>query len=268
MRIILDAEGGDNSPYVNIAGMIMFLDEMIFKNAKNEIKILLVGKSEVLETEVKKELENRKYNALEMEKIKAAIEIINADDVILMTDNPATAIKTKKQSSMRVAMEKLKEEKADIMVSCGNTGALLAGGVLVVGRIKGVKRPCLVAPIKLFDSDYIILDTGANSDCTSEFMYQFAVIGAVYKKFVDNVLLPKVGLLNIGTEANKGNKLYTETYEMLNENKIKDKTNNRFEFIGNIEARDPFLVDFDVLVSDGFTGNIFLKTLEGLRKNN
>ena len=246
VNIIFDMQGGDNSPNANIEAVIKFIKE-------SESFLTLVGKKEIIENELKKQL-----NKHELSKIT----FIDAKEEIKMEDNPTLAIKKKKNSSMVIALEALKEGKGDVLVSSGNTGALLTGATLKVGRIKGIRRPAMIAPVNILGANFILLDTGANVDPKEEYLGQFAMMGTIYKREVDKIENPKVGLLNIGTEENKGNEFTKNAYKYLKEN----QEQLGIDFVGNIEARDVFISNIDVLISDGFTGNIFLKSIEGLGK--
>lgn len=243
MKIIVDAMGGDNSPEVPVGASVKFV------NSKPGVNILLVGNREMLENELAK----FKYD-------KNRIEIVNCGDVITNHDEPVRAVKTKKDSSMVVAAKMLAEDKGDAMFSMGNTGALLAAGLLIVGRIKGVLRPALGTLIPTDNGGKLLIDAGANTNCRSQNLLQFAVMGSIYMNKVCAIENPKVGLVNNGAEEEKGTDLTKETHILLNENK--DKLN----FIGNLEGREMMCGDADVIVCDGFTGNIILKTLEGMGK--
>lgn len=262
MNIIFDAHGGDNSPNANIDGMLMFLKKMVKENVN--ITVTLVGNEEVITPLIDSKINNFEYKRYK-EKILKSFKIVDAKQEVLMEDNPKFILKHKKDSSMVVAINLLKDNKGDILVSCGNTGALVVASSIILGRIKGIKRPVMLAPIKILNKNFVLLDTGANTEVTKELMMQFALIGKIYMNKVEKVLNPKVGLLNIGVEEEKGNELYKTTNKYLKKESVKYNIN----YIGNVEARDPFNVEtnIDVLVADGFTGNIFLKTLEGFGKN-
>ncbi len=247
MRILLDAMGGDNSPVANIRGAVKFLKE-------TDSKLLLIGKEEVLKETFKAEFPNE-YNKL-LEKIK----IINAEEVIEMEDIPTIAIKQKTNSSMVKGFQMLKNDEVDVFVSAGNSGALLTGATLIIGRIKGVNRPALFATLPSTRGPISVFDTGANTNCREINFIQFAQMGSIYLSEI-GYNNPKVGLINIGTEDNKGNDLYKTVYKDLKENYEKYKIN----FIGNVEGRDIMSGDkeVDLIVCDGFTGNIIVKTIEG-----
>ena len=238
MRIAIDAMGGDNAPKAVVEGCI---------NAANEyeIEIYLVGK----ETEINKHLK-------EEEPSKGRIHIVNADEIITGEDLPVQAIKRKKESSMVIGLKMVKEGKCDAFLSAGNTGAFMAGSLLKVGRIKGIDRPVLAPLLPTEKGVCMLIDAGANMDCKPKNLLQFAIMGSIYMEKVEGILSPKVGLLNVGTEENKGNDLTKQSYSML-------KSSN-LNFIGNVEARDIFTGICDVIVCDGFAGNIVLKNTEGL----
>lgn len=238
MRIAIDAMGGDNAPKAVVEGCI---------NAANEyeIEIYLVGK----ETEVNKYLNDVKPS-------KGKIHIVNANEIITGEDAPVQAIKRKKESSMVIGLEMVKEGKCDAFLSAGNTGAFLAGSLLKVGRIKGIDRPALAPLLPTEKGVCMLIDAGANMDCKPKNLLQFAIMGSIYMEKVEGINSPKVGLLNVGTEETKGNDLTKQSYVLLK--------NSNLNFIGNIEARDIFTGICDVIVCDGFAGNIVLKNTEGL----
>jgi glycerol-3-phosphate acyltransferase PlsX len=242
MKIIVDGMGGDHAPGEIIKGCI----EAVFEY---DVDLSLTGDSQILREELKK------LNAP-----KDRIEIIHTTQVINMEDSPVKAIKTKKDSSMVKAMELVRREPNSVLVSAGNTGALLAGGLLIVGRIKGIDRPALTSILPNRKNGTLFLDMGANTECKPENLEQFAVMGTVYMESVIGRENPTVGLLNIGTEENKGNELYRSSYQLL-------KNNKRINFVGNIEPREVPEGVVDILVSDGFTGNIVLKYTEGLGRS-
>ena len=243
MKIIVDAMGGDNAPQEVIKGALKAA-------AEQKVEVTLVGRGEEI------------LNCLSEQGVKTlpeGIEIAYASDVIEMEDDPATAVRSKKDSSMAVALNLLKEGKGDALVSAGSTGALLSGATLLVKRIKGVRRAALAPLLPTPNGGCLLIDCGANAECSPEYLLQFAFMGSCY---VTNLLKkpePRVGLLNIGTESSKGTELQKETFRLLTEQKEREKIN----FIGNIEARDIFSGAADVVVCDGFSGNILLKTIEG-----
>ena len=249
MRIILDAMGGDNAPDANIQGAV---------NAINKVKaeVILVGKEEIIRAKIKEF-----YNK-EMEEISDRLKIVNATETIEMEDQPTVAIKHKKDSSMVVGFKMLKENEGDVFISAGNSGALLTGATLLVGRIKGIDRPALAGILPAYKSQLLLIDAGSNTNCKPINLLQFAQMSSIYLKNTFGIEKPAIGLLNIGTEETKGNELVKESYKLLKE-KSKDLDIN---FIGNVEGRDAFSGKIDAIVTDGFTGNVFLKTTEGLGK--
>lgn len=240
MKIIVDAFGGDNAPLEIIKGAEMAVRELGYE-------IILVGNKEVIEAVADE-------NGISLD----GMAIVHADDVITMEDAPTSIMKSKKESSMAKGFRLLKEGKGDAFVSAGNSGALAVGATLMVRRIQGVKR-CAFAPVIPKDKGYFMLiDSGANSECRPEMLRQFGIMGSVYMKNVMTVHNPRVGLANIGVEPTKGTELYQEAYKLLKGSNI--------NFIGNVEARDIPLDGADVIVADGFTGNIILKFYEGMAK--
>lgn len=241
MKIAVDAHGGDNAPLEIIKGCRLAADEL---NAS----IVLVGK----EDEIKKVMSDYSIDS-------TGIEIYNADDVITMEDDPTAVIKTKKESSMAVAFKLLKDGVCDAFVSAGNTGAVLVGATMIVKRIKGVKRAALATVIPSETGPVMLTDVGANVVCKAEYIEQFALMASEYMKNMHSVKNPSVGLLNNGTESHKGQDLHQEAYALLKES---DKVN----FIGNVEGRQLGMGGCDVIVTDGFAGNVALKTYEGVGK--
>lgn len=244
MKILIDAFGGDNSPEEVIAGTIEALKE------ESDFVAVLVGKEEV----IKNLLEGYEYD-------KSRVEIINAPDVITCEEEPTVAVRRKPESSICVAFKELKENgEARAFVSAGSTGAVLVGATLKLGRIKGVNRPalCPIMPTAKGDKQVILLDSGANADCKSINLLQFALMGTVYAEAL-GVENPKVALLSNGTEDEKGNMLNHEVFPML-------KAAKGINFVGNIEARDILSGDIDVVVCDGFAGNVAVKAIEGAIK--
>jgi len=236
MRIVIDAMGGDNAPDEIIKGVVAAADIV-------DAELILVGKEKV----IKEKLE-------EYDK-KKNITIKNATEVITMEEIPTKAIKSKKDSSMVVGLNMIKEKEADIFISAGSTGALLTGALLNVGRIKGINRPALATVLPSQEDKFLLLDMGANANCKPEYLAQFAEMGSIYMEKTMGVKNPKVGLVNVGTEEEKGNDLAKGAHELLKKSKL--------NFVGNIEGRDLMMGTVDVAVCDGFTGNVILKTLEG-----
>lgn len=249
MKIILDAMGGDNAPDANIKGAI---------NAINKVKaeVVLVGKEEVIRSKVKE------FYGKEIEEISDRLKIKNATETIEMEDTPTLSIKHKKDSSMVVGFKMLKEDEGDVFISAGNSGALLTGATLIVGRIKGIDRPALAGILPAYHSQLLLIDSGSNTNCKPINLLQFAQMSSIYLRNTYGIEHPAIGLLNIGTEETKGNELVKESYRLLKE-KSKELDIN---FIGNVEGRDAFSGKIDAIVTDGFTGNVFLKAVEGLGK--
>ncbi|MBQ6991367.1 MAG: phosphate acyltransferase PlsX [Clostridia bacterium] len=250
MRILLDAMGGDNAPDANIKGAVKAINEI-----KSEI--VLIGKEEVIKNRIK-EL----YNKDDIKEISERLSIINATETIEMEDIPTHAIKHKKDSSMVVGFKSLKEGNGDVFISAGNSGALLTGATLLVGRIKGIDRPALAPMLPAYKKGVMLVDAGANTNCKPINLLQFAQMANIYLKNIYKMEKPVIGLLNIGTEETKGNELMKESYQLLKENAKKYDIN----FIGNVEGREALSGEIDAVVTDGFTGNIFLKTVEGVGK--
>ena len=249
MKIILDAMGGDNAPDANIKGAV---------NAINKVKaeVVLVGKEEIIRSKIKE------FYGKEIEEISDRLKIKNATETIEMEDTPTVAIKHKKDSSMVVGFKMLKEDEGDVFISAGNSGALLTGATLIVGRIKGIDRPALAGILPAYNSQLLLIDSGSNTNCKPINLLQFAQMSSIYLRNTYGIKNPAIGLLNIGTEETKGNDLVKESYQLLKE---KSKELN-INFVGNVEGRDAFSGEIDAIVTDGFTGNVFLKTTEGLGK--
>lgn len=250
MTIILDAMGGDNAPDEAIKGAVKAVKEI-------ESEILLVGNEKILLERIK-EL----YGKDKIEDLSEKLKIYHASETIEMEDIPTDAIKHKKDSSMVVGFNLLKEGKGDVFVSAGNSGALLTGATLLVGRIKGIDRPAIAPMLPAYKKGLMLMDAGANTNCKPMNLVQFAQMATIYLRNNYKIENPLVGLLNIGTEPTKGNELIKETYKILNEQGKEYGIN----FAGNIEGRDAFSGKIDVLITDGFTGNVFLKTVEGFGK--
>ena len=250
MNILLDAMGGDNAPDAAIKGAIRASKEI---NAH----IILVGNEEIINAKVKEF-----YGKEKISDITDKISIKHTTETIEMEDTPTVAIKHKKDSSMVVGFRMLKEDEGDVFVSAGNSGALLTGATLLVGRIKGIDRPAIAPMLPAYKKSFMLMDAGANTNCKPLNLVQFAQMSTIYLKNTFGIENPKVGLLNIGTEETKGNDLVKETYNLLKENAEEYGIN----FIGNIEGRDCFSGEVDAVITDGFTGNVFLKTTEGLGK--
>lgn len=243
MKIIVDAMGGDNAPQAIVQGA---LDA----HKLYQINILLVGR----EADIRKAAKTCGYASL-----PAGVEIQNATEVVEIADDPATAFKMKKDSSLTVGLNLLRDGKGDAFVSAGSTGALLSGATLVVKRIRGIRRATMGPLVPVLGGKAVLCDCGANASCTPEYLLQFAFLGSFYAQRVQGIAKPRVGLLNIGAEAEKGDDLRHETYPLLQ----KAAAEGRLNFIGNIEANDVMMGKADVVVADGFTGNVLLKGLEG-----
>lgn len=240
-KILVDAFGGDNAPVEIIAGAIDAVKE------KDGFEIVLVGKEEVISAELEK-----------YEFAKDRVSVLNANDVITCEEEPTVAIRRKPESSICVAFKELKENpEASAFVSAGSTGAVLVGATLKLGRIKGVNRPALAPtlPTMIDGKNVILLDSGANADCKAINLVQFALMGSAYAEGL-GVKNPKVALLSNGTEDEKGNMLNHEVFPVL-------KSLKGINFVGNCEARDILTGEFDVIVADGFSGNVALKSMEG-----
>ena len=244
MKIILDAMGGDHAPQAPVLGAVQAAKDF-------GAKITLVGRGEEI-------LEVMRANGIE--NLPEGIEISHADDVVDMHDDPGAVIHKRKNSSMVLGLKMLAAGEGDAFVSAGSTGALLSGATLIVKRVKGIRRAAMgpVMPNKA-GGKTVILDCGANAECTPEFLLQFGVVGSLYAQKYLGVKNPKVGLLNIGTEDSKGTDLQKQAYGLLQEACEQGILN----FVGNVEARDVPLGAVDVIVCDGFAGNVLLKSIEG-----
>jgi glycerol-3-phosphate acyltransferase PlsX len=239
MKIALDAMGGDYAPATTVEGAIEAINE--FK----DLSVVLVGN----ESEIKAELETRHCSGL-------PISIQHASEVVEMDDSPLTALRRKKDSSIRVAIDLVKSNGADAMVSAGNSGVVMATSLYVLGKLPGVERPAIAAIMPSLKEHFILLDAGANVDCKPLHLYQFAIMGEAYARFIFDIDNPRVGLLGIGEEDAKGNELTKEAFKLIK--------NSHVKFYGNIEGQDIFSGEADVVVCDGFVGNIALKVSEGL----
>jgi glycerol-3-phosphate acyltransferase PlsX len=239
MKVVLDAMGGDHAPQVNIEGAVQTVQE------SDDIEVILVGD----ETAIRKELKGRKYEA-------GCISVVHASQVVEMHESPTAAIRKKRDSSIRVGLGLVKAGKADAFVSAGHSGAVMGTSLLLLGMSKGVDRPAIATLMPTLRDTFILLDVGANVDCKPENLQQFALMGNIYCKLVLGREKPKVGLLSIGEEDVKGNELTKEAFKIIRQSSI--------NFIGNIEGKDIFTGAADVVVCDGFTGNIALKISEGL----
>ena len=235
MKIAIDAMGGDNAPKEIVLGAMKAVETF------SDLEIILVGD----ESKINETLTNQNR-----------ISVIHTTEVILGTDEPVRAVRRKKNASMVLAAQQVADGLADACLSAGNTGALMASGLFVVGRIEGIDRPALAPTLPTIGGDgFVLLDVGANADAKPEHILQYAIMGSIYCQKVRGITSPRVGLLNIGTEEKKGNELTKHAFELL-------KTAN-LNFVGNVEARDLLDGVADVVVTDGFTGNMVLKTIEG-----
>lgn len=235
MKIAIDAMGGDHAPKSIVEGTMKAAE------AFSDLEITLIGKEE----------EIRRYLTK-----NERISIIHTDTMIEAEDEPVRAVRRKKDASMVIMANEVKEGRAEACISAGNTGALMTAGLLIVGRIEGIERPALSPTLPTIDGKgFLLLDVGANVDAKPEHLLQYGIMGSVYAEKVRGISAPKIGLLNIGTEDKKGNELTKQTFELLKKSDL--------HFIGNVEARDLLNGAADVIVTDGFTGNIALKTLEG-----
>ena len=250
MVILLDAMGGDNAPDEVIKGAVKAISEI-------ESEIVLLGDKEVINGTVKK-----LYGKEKIEDISTKFSIHHTTEIITMEDKPTDAIKHKKDSSMVVGFRLLKEGKGDVFISAGNSGALLTGATLLVGRIKGIDRPAMAPMLPAYKKRLMLIDAGANTNCKPINLVQFAQMATIYLKNTYGIEKPAIGLLNIGTEPTKGNELIKETYQTLS---TKGEELG-IHFVGNVEGRDAFSGKIDAIVCDGFTGNVFLKTVEGFGK--
>lgn len=244
MKIILDAMGGDNAPQAPVLGAIEAVK-------RYNADIILVGRGQEI-------LEVLKKNGLDT--LPEGVEIAHADDVVDMHDDPATVIHKRKNSSMIIGLKMLADGKGDAFVSAGSTGALLTGATLLVKRVRGIRRAAMAPamPTKA-GTKVIICDCGANAECTPEFLLQFGLVASAYSRFTLGVENPRVGLLNIGSEDSKGTQLQKDAYALLKDASDRGLLN----FTGNVEARDVPLGAVDVVVCDGFSGNILIKSIEG-----
>ena len=241
IKIIVDCFGGDRSPQANIEGAVKALNE------NNDLYLILSGDEDIL----KKELANFTYD-------KERIEFLDAKDVISCNDKPTEAIRQKKESSLVKALELLhKDESVKGLVSLGSTGAILAGSVMRIGRIPGVKRPAFCPILPTMNQSIVgVCDSGANVDCEPFYLQQFALMGSLYMERAFGKTNPRVALLNIGTEEEKGDARSKEAYQLI-------KNTPGINFVGNMESRDVLSGDYDLIVCDGFSGNVLIKSVEG-----
>ena len=250
MIILLDAMGGDNAPDANIKGAVKAINSV-------DAEVCLIGNKDIINSKIKEF-----YGKNDISEISPKLTIHHTTEQIEMHEIPTQAIRHKKDSSMVVGFNMLKEGKGDVFISAGNSGALLTGATLLVGRIKGIDRPALAGILPSYKGRLMLIDCGSNTNCKPINLLQFAQMATIYNRNTFGIEHPTVGLLNIGTEETKGNELVKESYNLLKE---KGKEYN-INFVGNVEGRDAFSGDLDILVADGYTGNVFLKTVEGVGK--
>ena len=241
MRIIIDAMGGDNAPVEIVKGTLAAAAK------RPDVEMVLVGREEAV-------------RAAMGQQAPANVAVVNATEVIEICDDPATAFKKKKDSSITVGLNMLKTGEGDAFVSAGSTGALLSAATLVVKRIKGIRRAAMCPVIPTAAGQAVLIDCGANAECTVEYLVQFAYLGSFYASHVLGIKNPRVGLLNIGAEPSKGDSLRLATWPVLQAAGERGEIN----FIGNIEAKEAIKGGCDVIVADGYSGNIMLKTIEGV----
>jgi glycerol-3-phosphate acyltransferase PlsX len=242
MKIGIDILGGDFAPEANIAGAVLAKKEL-----PQDVQLVLIGDQEQILSGL---------NALGTD--ATGFEIVHAPDVITMHDHPTRAIPQKPDSSIAVGFDLLAKKEIDVFASTGNTGAMLVGSIYKINTIPGIIRPCITSVLPTIDGgNSILLDVGSNADCKADVLYQFAILGAIYSKNVYGIENPRIALLNIGEEESKGNLLTIATHKLLAES-------DEINFIGNLEGRDLFSGKADVIVCDGFTGNVVLKEAEGI----
>lgn len=243
MKVLVDAMGGDRAPKDIVLGALDAVQS-------EHVEVVLVGQGEKILSVLSEE---------GISTLPQGVSIVNADEVVDMHDDPATVMKKRPNSSMIVGLKMLAAGEGDAFVSAGSTGALLTAATLIVKRIKGIRRAAMGPVIPTATGNCIIMDCGANAECTAEFLHQFAHMGALYAQKVLGIENPRVALLNIGTEDTKGTALQKEAYALLTESSKTTGVN----FIGNIEGRDVPMGGADVVVCDGFSGNVLLKSIEG-----
>lgn len=243
MKVIVDAMGGDNAPKSNVQGALNAIKEY-------GVDVILVGDGKTI-------LECLKD--LGVDNLPKGLEMVHASEVVTMEDDPATAFRRKKDSSLTVGLNLLNDGIGDAFVSAGSTGALLSAATLMTKRVKGIRRAAMAPVVPTGNGGAVLIDCGANAECTPEYLLQFAYMGSFYARKVLGRPEPKVGLLNIGAEPTKGTSLQKEAYQLLKQ----AGEAGRICFLGNVEAREAVEGAVDVIVADGYSGNIFLKTVEG-----
>ena len=243
MKIILDAMGGDHAPLAPVDGAIQAVEKL-------GVEVVLTGSTEAIQSALEK---------LGRKELPQGVTHVATTQVITMEDNPARAFRDKKDSSMTVGLQMLKDGQAEAFVSAGSTGALLSAATLMIKRIRGIRRAAMCPVVPTQAGGFALIDCGATAECTPEYLMQYAYMGTFYAKRTLGLENPRVGLLNNGTEPSKGLALQQETYQLL----AQAHEEGRINFVGNVEGREAILGAVDVLVTDGFTGNIFMKTYEG-----
>jgi glycerol-3-phosphate acyltransferase PlsX len=236
MKVVLDAMGGDRAPAATVAAACAAVRE------EPGLEVVLCGVEDRIRAE--------------MRDVPAGVSVLPASEVIGPEESPATAFRSKRDSSMAVGLRAVRQGEADAFVSCGNTGALMVGSLLTLGRVAGVDRPAMTSFLPTIDGQgFLLLDLGAHMDASARNLFEFALMGSIYAELVRGIARPRVALLNVGTEEGKGNEVSREAYTLLSRSDV--------NFVGNVEGRDLFDHPADVVVTDGFVGNIVLKTLEG-----
>ncbi len=242
MKIGIDILGGDFAPDANIAGAVLARKEL-----PQDVSIVLIGDQDQILSGL---------NALNV--TSDGFEVVHAPDIITMHDHPTRAIPQKPNSSIAVGFDLLAKNEIDVFASTGNTGAMLVGAIYKVNTVAGIIRPCITSVLPTVDgNNSILLDVGSNADCKADVLYQFAVLGSLYAKNVYGIEKPRIALLNIGEEASKGNLLTIAAHKLMEDS-------DEINFVGNLEGRDLFTGKADVIVCDGFTGNVVLKQAEGI----
>ncbi len=246
MKIVVDAMGGDFAPKVNVDGAIDALREY------KDMEIILVGPQALVEKTIGEYADQTAAAS-----VKDRLTVVDAPEVISTEEHPVMALRKKKNSTFVIGMDIVRRKEAEAFVSAGSTGALMAGAMFKIGRIKGIERPALATILPVPGRPMLMLDSGANTDCKPKWIVQFAMMGSIYAQKVMGVAEPEVGLLNIGVEAAKGNEQAQQTYAQM-------ALEQPFKFVGNVEARDALAGKCDVLAADGFVGNVLLKNTEGV----
>ncbi|MBS1552266.1 MAG: phosphate acyltransferase PlsX [Bacteroidetes bacterium] len=240
IKVAVDAMGGDFAPLNDVSGAVIAAEEK-----RDSLEIILVGKEKL----ISEELNKHKINL-------GNLSVVNATEVITMNDSPTDSLKTKSDSSISVGINLVKDKKADAFISAGNTGAVMTASILRLGRIKGVGRPTIGSLFPTDKGRTMVFDVGASVDCKPNHLLEFGVMGSIYMKYVYGIDKPKVGLLNVGEEKSKGDNLTLEAYDLL------EKSN--LNFVGNVEGRDVLRGRADIIVCDGFVGNVILKFAESV----